>query len=231
MAKCFMCGAEVPDGERICSTCGTAIETWPMESQDSRLEREALVNGEGSSFPTLVLQDLRDQTEILVEPPGGIIGRSGDFSPEHFSLRVSRTQLKLSPDVCNQSWQAEYIGRADTFVSSGRSSLQMQPHDLCPLFGGETLRIGDMVFKVELRQVPGAVPTQEEPVDDTLQGWVITCPVCSSQYLVDNEHSRIDECETCRMPKSKKRIAEQSPHLKSYRHTDDLMDRRASHVD
>jgi predicted Zn finger-like uncharacterized protein len=180
-----------------------------------------------------VLQDIRDRTEILVPPPGGAIGRDGDFGSEHFTMKVSRVQLMLDVDECGSAWLARLVGRADTFIGSGCNSIQMQQHETYPLFGGETLRIGDMVFQVNMRAAKpegGDSDHESHPHEDVLEGWLITCPSCKTVYVVDSEDSRIDECEVCQLTSRRKQVAERSPCLQTYTQTSGVRDRRR-HVD
>ncbi|MEC4184732.1 hypothetical protein VJ918_07915 [Adlercreutzia sp. R21] len=105
-------------------------------------------------MPELLLEDLRTGAVVRATAPGGILGRAGDFSPGAFSPRVSGVHavVAASPEG---AWTIEHTGRNESSVLRGGSWSTLRAGAPQPLFGGETLKLADMVFRVRINPVGG----------------------------------------------------------------------------
>ena len=97
----------------------------------------------------LGLLDLRTNALVVVPAPGGVVGRAGDFEPDAFSSRVSGVHAVLNCDDEGR-WTIEHVGRNGSSVERGGSWVPLRTGQPQPLFGGELLKLADMVFRVSV---------------------------------------------------------------------------------
>lgn len=150
--------------------CRAAASTRAQDSQGEEssslalgvtLPSEAAGEDARDAPPTLVLENMRTAERIAVPAPGGIIGRAGDFSPESFSRRVSGVHLVATPLENGRGWNLEFMGRNTTAVNAGGSWINLSVGSSAPVFGGELLKMADMLFRVKLED-------DAKPEEDTL---------------------------------------------------------------
>lgn len=164
------CGFANPDDATTCLMCALPLET-PTATDDNaaapgNATRSAAPGPASTCAPaadasapaaaacgaadTLVLENARTRERVRISAPGGIIGRAGDFSPDAFSPQVSGTHLVAEPLASEAGWSLEFIGRNATAVSAGGSWVAMRPGVPHAVFGGEMIKMADMLFRVFL---------------------------------------------------------------------------------
>lgn len=235
------CGFANADEAIACVACGRALTTTPSDaSSASSTTGEPPAPASASDAeaapccaPNLVLENARGGT-ISIPAPGGLLGRAGDFEPDSFSPRVSGVHALLSCDNKGR-WTIEHLGRNGSSVERAGVWITLrtgQPH---PLFGGETLKLADMVFRVSLAVAPAAdaatgnastlqrtAPAAKAPcaasgVDDAATPspdavvWSIRCPVCGTEHAVASAEERVARCSFCQDPLDARQIARTAP--------------------
>lgn len=155
------CGFANADAATSCVACGRALNHVPGNSggantlpsaDSSPAPSDASQTEETSSAPcaprTLVLENARGGA-ISIPAPGGLLGRAGDFEPDSFSPRVSGVHALVACDE-EGHWTIEHLGRNGSSVERGGRWTTLRTGEPEPLFGGETLKLADMVFRVSL---------------------------------------------------------------------------------
>ncbi len=169
------CGFANDDGRRTCLACGNVLPIAETEGRAGSVagfsESRDPIDGEGGRGTVgssrelccdapelsckqgggraLGLLDLRTNALIAVPAPGGVLGRAGDFEPDAFSPRVSGVHAVLTCDDEGR-WAIEHVGRNGSSVERGGSWVPLRTGQPQPLFGGELLRLADMVFRVSV---------------------------------------------------------------------------------
>ncbi|MCI9262298.1 FHA domain-containing protein [uncultured Adlercreutzia sp.] len=172
------CGFANADTAATCVACGrtlNAVSSGSDGGANTSLDADSFPTppdappaaeaSRASSAPcaprTLVLENARGGA-ISIPAPGGLLGRAGDFEPDSFSPRVSGVHALV---VCDEEghWTIEHLGRNGSSVERGGSWTTLRTGEPEPLFGGETLKLADMVFRVSLAAVAtseaGAIAT------------------------------------------------------------------------
>ena len=141
-----------------------------------------------SAGDTLLLEDVRSGEVVRIPAPGGILGRAGDFSPDLFSPRVSGVHAVVAVD------------------NEGRWTIEHQP-----LFGGEMLKLADMVFRVQVgtqAAVADGAAVESDAQDAPAEtAWSVRCPVCGTEYAVEGPEGRVAACTFCKDPLDARQIA------------------------
>ena len=205
------CGFANPDDATRCAACGSALS-------------------HENAGDTLLLEDVRSGEVVHIPAPGGILGRAGDFSPDLFSPRVSGVHAVVSADDEGR-WTIEHTGRNASSVERGGTWSDLRCGAPQPLFGGEVLKLADMVFRVRIASVGGDLgrPSPTGMVDELTQNnaaagteggpasaptgsaaetaWSVRCPVCGTEYAVEGPESRIAACTFCKDPLDARQIA------------------------
>ena len=144
------CGFANPDDAMRCAACGGAFS-------------------HESAGDTLLLEDVRSGEVVRIPVPGGILGRAGDFSPDLFSPRVSGVHAVVAVDSEGR-WTIEHTGRNASAVERGGVWSDLRCGAPQPLFGGEMLKLADMVFRVRMSAEKSAagLDAQVDPVGGDL---------------------------------------------------------------
>lgn len=227
------CGFANADEAIACVACGRALAMTPTAIPDASSTADnspataSVPSAEGAPCcaPSLVLENARGGT-ISIPAPGGLLGRAGDFEPDSFSPRVSGVHALLSCDNEGR-WTIEHLGRNGSSVERGGVWITLrtgQPH---PLFGGETLKLADMVFRVSLAAAPAAdaeapaakVPCANSGANDSAipsptpdaVAWSVRCPVCGTGHVVASSEERVARCSFCQDPLDARQIARVAP--------------------
>lgn len=246
------CGFANADTAATCVACGRALNHVPGSSGDantpptadsSPTPSDASPAAEASCAPcaprTLVLENARGGA-ISIPAPGGLLGRAGDFEPDSFSPRVSGVHALVACDE-EGHWAIEHLGRNDSSVERGGSWTTLRTGEPEPLFGGETLKLADMVFRVSLADAstpeagvtatatsPDATgdpeatavavplgdvdaPGQSATASESPLTWSIRCPVCGTEHAVASPEERVAQCSFCQDPLDARQIARIAP--------------------
>ncbi|WP_304426038.1 FHA domain-containing protein [uncultured Adlercreutzia sp.] len=163
------CGFANADDARTCTACGATLATSPTSAETQGDGRSPA--GEAADSPlqasdnhpqqaptplaasTLLLEDVRTGEVIRCTAPGGVLGRAGDFSPDAFSPRVSGVHAVVALSEEGR-WTLEHTGRNGTSVERGGAVTPLRAGAPWPLFGGETLKMADMLFRVSMEDAP-----------------------------------------------------------------------------
>lgn len=222
------CGFANNNDASVCAACGSTLlqsETGNDNSSET---------GERDETPpmrtaSLVLRSIASDDEVEIPYPGGIIGRAGKFNPEVFSGRVSGTHAIVAANE-QGTWTIEHIGRNASAIRSGSVWVTLAPNKAVPLLNGDVLKLADMVFKVELPETrslqDSCSPQGLSPDDECARAeddhnhpnltsgtdqagtvWIVTCPVCGTGHIVENENDRVTECSFCTDAFDKTKIA------------------------
>lgn len=228
-----ICGFANDDSRQTCLACGNALPTAEVEERagsvgsfrESGLSAACGLNGAeescGAEEPlrkqvggrALGLVDLRTNALVAVPAPGGVLGRAGDFEPDAFSPRVSGVHAVLACDDEGR-WTIEHMGRNGSSVERGGSWVPLRTGQPQPLFGGELLKLADMVFRVSVAD--GAAEEEDEAAtsENAVKAatmWSVRCPVCGTEHPVDGPQDRVAQCAFCQDPFDKVRIARVIP--------------------
>ncbi|MDE8702669.1 FHA domain-containing protein [Adlercreutzia equolifaciens] len=247
------CGFANADTAVTCVACGRALNAvssdsdsganTPPDTDSFPAPSDALPAAEVSCAPcaprTLVLENARGGA-ISIPAPGGLLGRAGDFEPDSFSPRVSGVHALV---VCDEEghWTIEHLGRNGSSVERGGSWITLRTGEPEPLFGGETLKLADMVFRVSLADAstpeagvtttaisPDATgepeaaavavpfgdvdaPGQSATTPEPLLAWSVRCPVCGTEHAVASPEERVAQCSFCQDPLDARQIARLTP--------------------
>ena len=91
-------------------------------------------------------------------------------------------------------------------VASGRRCGAPQP-----LFGGEMLKLADMVFRVQVGTqaavADGAAVESDAQNAPAETAWSVRCPVCGTEYAVEGPEGRVAACTFCKDPLDARQIA------------------------
>ena len=185
------CGFANPDDATHCAACGSALT-------------------HESAGGVLLLEEVRSGQVVHVTAPGGILGRAGDFSPDLFSPRVSGVHAVVATNA-EGHWTIEHTGRNASAVERGGIWSDLRCGAPQPLFGGETLKLADMVFRVRVgtQEAVAEGATAESDAQDAPAetAWSVRCPVCGTEYAVDGPKSHITTCAFCKDPLDARQIA------------------------
>lgn len=188
------CGFANPDDAMRCAACGGALS-------------------HESAGDTLLLEDVRSGEVVRIPAPGGILGRAGDFSPDLFSPRVSGVHAVVAVDSEGR-WTIEHTGRNASAVERGGVWSDLRCGAPQPLFGGEMLKLADMVFRVQVgTQAAVAAVADGAAVESDAQdapaetAWSVRCPVCGTEYAVEGPEGRVAACTFCKDPLDARQIA------------------------
>lgn len=237
------CGFANADEATSCVACGRALSTTPSaipgaSSIASNSPATASVPGAEAGpccAPSLMLENARGGT-ISIPAPGGLLGRAGDFEPDSFSPRVSGVHALLSCDDEGR-WTIEHLGRNGSSVERGGVWTTLRTGQPQPLFGGETLKLADMVFRVSLAAAPAGLgtatsegastsqhtapaakaPCADSEVNDSATpspdavAWSVRCPVCGTEHAVASSEERVARCSFCQDPLDARQIARIAP--------------------
>lgn len=185
------CGFANPDDATHCAACGSALT-------------------HESAGGVLLLEEVRSGQVVRVTAPGGILGRAGDFSPDLFSPRVSGVHAVVATNA-EGHWTIEHMGRNASAVERGGIWSDLRCGAPQPLFGGETLKLADMVFRVRvgIQEAVAEGATAESDAQDAPAetAWSVRCPVCGTEYAVEGPKSHITTCAFCKDPLDARQIA------------------------
>lgn len=185
------CGFANPDDATHCAACGSALT-------------------HESAGGVLLLEEVRSGQVARVTAPGGILGRAGDFSPDLFSPRVSGVHAVVATNA-EGHWTIEHTGRNASAVERGGIWSDLRCGAPQPLFGGETLKLADMVFRVRvgIQEAVAEGATAESDAQDAPAetAWSVRCPVCGTEYAVEGPKSHITTCAFCKDPLDARQIA------------------------
>lgn len=185
------CGFANPDDATHCAACGSALT-------------------HESAGGALLLEEVRSGQVVRVTAPGGILGRAGDFSPDLFSPRVSGVHAVVATNA-EGHWTIEHTGRNASAVERGGIWSDLRCGAPQPLFGGETLKLADMVFRVRvgIQEAVAEGATAESDAQDAPAetAWSVRCPVCGTEYAVEGPKSHITTCAFCKDPLDARQIA------------------------
>lgn len=176
--------------------------------------------------------NLRNATDlesapISVPSPGGFLGRGGDFSPDAFTVKVSRLHAKMAFDGIH--WNVEHYGLNATSILRAGEWIDVPKGRAVALLDGDQLRMADMMFLVSIdepaegeRASSDSAGAESECGCDDAEGespavehWVVICPVCGAKYEVEGADDHIDECSTCTDALDKRQIAGASARLEA----------------
>lgn len=185
------CGFANPDDATHCAACGSALT-------------------HESAGGVLLLEEVRSGQVVRVTAPGGILGRAGGFSPDLFSPRVSGVHAVVATNA-EGHWTIEHTGRNASAVERGGIWSDLRCGAPQPLFGGETLKLADMVFRVRVgtQEAVAEGATAESDAQDAPAetAWSVRCPVCGTEYAVEGPKSHITTCAFCKDPLDARQIA------------------------
>ena len=181
------CGFANPDDAMRCAACGGAFS-------------------HESAGDTLLLEDVRSGEVVRIPAPGGILGRAGDFSPDLFSPRVSGVHAVVAVDSEGR-WTIEHTGRNASAVERGGVWSDLRCGAPQPLFGGEMLKLADMVFRVQVGTqaavADGAAVESDAQNAPAETAW----SVCGTEYAVEGPEGRVAACTFCKDPLDARQIA------------------------
>lgn len=180
------CGFANRDDATSCAACGSVL-------------------AHESAGSALLLEDVRSGEVVRIPAPGGILGRAGDFSPDLFSPRVSGVHAVVATDAEGR-WTIEHTGRNASSVERGGTWSDLRCGTPQPLFGGEMLKLADMVFRVGINADERAAKPNAQ-VSPAETAWSVRCPVCGTEYAVEGPESRIVTCTFCKDPLDGRQIA------------------------
>ena len=185
------CGCANPDDATHCAACGSALT-------------------HESAGGVLLLEEVRSDQVVRVTAPGGILGRAGDFSPDLFSPRVSGVHAVVATNA-EGHWTIEHTGRNASAVESGGVWSDLRCGAPQPLFGGEMLKLADMVFRVQVgtqAAVADGAAVESDAQDAPAEtAWSVRCPVCGTEYAVEGPEGRVAACTFCKDPLDARQIA------------------------
>ena len=185
------CGFANPDDATHCAACGSALT-------------------HESAGGVLLLEEVRSGQVVRVTAPGGILGRAVDFSPDLFSPRVSGVHAVVATNA-EGHWTIEHTGRNASAVERGGIWSDLRCGAPQPLFGGETLKLADMVFRVRvgIQEAVAEGATAESDAQDAPAetAWSVRCPVCGTEYAVEGPKSHITTCAFCKDSLDARQIA------------------------
>ncbi len=250
------CGFANADAAVTCVACGRALnavssgsdggantsldaDSFPTPSDAPPAAEASRASSAPCAPRTLVLENARGGA-ISIPVPGGLLGRAGDFEPDSFSPRVSGVHALV---VCDEEghWTIEHLGRNGSSVERGGSWTTLRTGEPESLFGGETLKLADMVFRVSLADAstteagvtatatsPDATGEPEATAVAVLLGdvdapgqsvitpepplaWSVRCPVCGTEHAVASSEERVAQCSFCQDPLDARHIARIAP--------------------
>ena len=181
------CGFANPDDAMRCAACGGAFS-------------------HESAGDTLLLEDVRSGEVVRIPAPGGILGRAGDFSPDLFSPRVSGVHAVVAVDSEGR-WTIEHTGRNASAVERGGVWSDLRCGAPQPLFGGEMLKLADMVFRVQVGTQAAVADGAAVESDAQNAPAETACPVCGTEYAVEGPEGRVAACTFCKDPLDARQIA------------------------
>lgn len=223
------CGFANGDDACACIACGKPLAHEGNAVEDpSTAEPRPFAQDDTKEAPQpapdLLLEDLCTGVVVRATAPGGILGRAGDFSPDAFSPRVSGVHAVVAASPEGR-WTVEHTGRNESSVLRGGSWSTLRAGTPQPLFGGETLKLADMVFRVTL-EAPAAGSISADATAATTPNaapvaaaeavtWSVRCPVCGTEHAVADADGRVDACTFCSDPFDRVAIARVSARPRS----------------
>lgn len=230
--RCTACGSPLAIGENGALGVSSAAQLHPSPGHDmpgTQLHPSDQDNASARGS-MLCLEEVRSGAIVRIPAPGGILGRAGDFEPDLFSPRVSGVHAVITIND-DDRWTIEHTGRNASAVERGGVWSDLRIGAPQPLFGGETLKLADMVFRVRITSIGGDLgrpsptgmvdgPPQNNtasgteggpgsaPTETTVEtAWSVRCPVCGTDYAVEDPESRIATCTFCKDPLDARQIA------------------------
>jgi len=200
---CPVCRAENNNTDNECVLCGAELSSGSQADVAAGLPKITLIN-----FTT--------KERIEIPPGGGIIGRNCDFAPEAFNHNwVSDVHCRIY--VLENECYIEDVGSSGKGSTNGTklNGNPLVPRQRFKFINGNTITIAHLVFDVEIKYAENNVVNNGEINITTETVWVIVCPVCGREYVVENESTVINECEVCEDRMDKRRISSLKPKMKT----------------
>lgn len=150
-ARCAACGSPLAIGGGDALGVSSAAPPRPSPGHDmpGTQFRSSDQGNASARNSMLCLEEARSGAIVRIPAPGGILGRAGDFEPDLFSPRVSGVHAVIAVNDDNR-WTIEHTGRNASAVERGSTWSDLRTGAPQPLFGGETLKLADMVFRVRI---------------------------------------------------------------------------------
>ena len=108
-------------------------------------------------------------------------------------------------------WTIEHTGRNASAVERGGVWSDLRCGAPQPLFGGEMLKLADMVFRVQVGTqaavADGAAVESDAQNAPAETAWSVRCPVCGTEYAVEGPEGRVAACTFCKDPLDARQIA------------------------
>lgn len=241
---CSKCGVTNEDAFSVCVFCATGtpqaesmrdVPPTPLPDSPRSVDAEPFVDGRTaqSAGDILVFEEARTRTRIEIGGSGGFLGREGDYNNDLFSPEVSRLHLEVRKESAGWSIiPMDTPNPTHVFTRNVRAELvEGVPY---PLYGGETVRMANMTFRVSLKgeveegkdasggiadvDQEGPLPASAEESqasrdDGQVEGWFIDCPPggCGWSFLVADGSARLSECPRCVDAFDKRKIAHVKP--------------------
>lgn len=172
-ARCAACGSPlaIGGGGALGISSAAAPRPSPERNMPDTQLRPSPPGNASARNSMLCLEEVRSGAMVRIPAPGGVLGRAGDFEPDLFSPRVSGVHAVAT--VSDEGrWAIEHLGRNASAVERGGIWSDLRTGAPQPLFGGETLKLADMVFRVRVEPAengPG-LPSFSGTVDEVTQG-------------------------------------------------------------
>lgn len=163
-----------------------------------------------SAGDTLLLEDVRSGEVVRIPAPGGILGRAGDFLARPLLAEGVRRPCRGGRRQ-RRALDHRAHGRNASAVERGGVWSDLRCGAPQPLFGGEMLKLADMVFRVQVgtqAAVADGAAVESDAQDAPAEtAWSVRCPVCGTEYAVEGPEGRVAACTFCKDPLDARQIA------------------------
>ncbi len=211
---CDECGVTNPAGTEFCRDCGAKLPSVQTEIKAP------------PDMSRLFLKEKNTGKEIVIDSPDVTIGRDEPFEHEFFSSdrKVSSTHCRIFYE--NKRWVIsefkEEPSKNGTSIRRRANERKIQVRSTpIPLFDGAEVYIADLCFEVQIERKPersspdtDSTPATAETTPEKAQEYVIICPVCGSEFVVDGPDDKIQNCPDCTDMFDRRQIARIAPILR-----------------
>lgn len=201
---CPCCGRryEVADENSRIDVCESCEDEFDRQ-EISKVRPEKCVTGKDTREETapanvskLVLYEMRSKKRIEISQ-GGLIGRKGTIEQDFFAQDSYVSEAHCEVNFSEGQWRIEHVGHTNPTKINGAKLPNGIPS---VIRDNDRLNIADLYFKVNVETVAArpeegiAGNSQKPKPSERSESWVVICPVCGTQYPVQDENGVVEEC-------------------------------------
>ena len=189
---------------KTCATCWTENENSATNCKScGNILSDSFATEKPSSTPVLVMTDMdKKYGKVIRINNTCVIGRKGNVEPEFFAEDMYISEYHCKIILGNDGYRVEHLPTATnpTKINNAKLSKGISQS----IRNGDYLSIADKKFEILLCDdavceddtLDISTSNNNDSANDKIE-YIITCPKCGFEYVVQNKDDRINECGNC----------------------------------